>query len=60
MKTSTLSASIEGVLSRSEMKSIIAGTTVCQIMPGSCACDFENDGDEDGFEQCLDDRYGPE
>lgn len=60
MKKSTLSGSVESVLSRSEMKSITAGTTVCEIMPGSCAFDFENDGNEDKFETCLDDRYGPE
>jgi len=60
MKTSILTGNIEAVLSRSEMRSITAGSIVCEIMPGSCACDLDQDGDIAKFEACLDDRYGPE
>lgn len=56
----TLTRNIEGVLSRSEMKSITAGSIVCEIMPGSCACDLDQGGTIDEYYDCLDDRYGPE
>ena len=45
------------------VEDLIVSTDVCAIMPGSCACDFVGEGgheDEDKFEDCLDDRYGPE
>jgi hypothetical protein len=48
------------VLNRKEMKSITAGSMVCEIMPGSCACDLDQGGTWEEYEQCLDDRYGPE
>jgi len=63
MNTSFLKGNMEGVLTRSEMKSITAGGIVCEVMPGNCSCEAfgENGhGDWDQYEQCLDDRYGPE
>lgn len=54
----------KGVLSRSQMKQIKGGSTdVCDIMPGSCACEAYGEGgheDWDRFEECLDERHGPE
>jgi hypothetical protein len=39
---------------------LVLNPTVCEIVPGSCACLLEENGDWDEFEKCLDDRYGPE
>lgn len=52
------------ILNRNEMKSVTAGSgnpTVCELMPGSCACLLDQgEIDWEGYEDCLDDRYGPE
>lgn len=39
---------------------LLAGSIVCEIMPGSCACDLDQGGTEQEFHDCLDERYGPE
>jgi len=60
-----LDSNLSSFVNTSEImvEELVAFSDVCAIMPGSCACDFVGPGgheDEDEFEACLDDRYGPE